>query len=393
MASFGSFAALLPTFLNIWSLSSTDAGWISGIYYAGYLVAVPVLVGMTDKVDSRNVYYFGAALNIIAALGFAFWAEGFWTALVLRAMAGAGLAGTYMTGLKALTDRIGDRQQSRSVAFYTSSFSIGAGLSYLMAGWIAEALDWRWAFGLASAGSVVSVLLFAALLKPHTPAVRPDRNPFDFRPVFRNRRAMGYVLAYTAHNWELFGLRSWIVAFFVFSQGLQSEGATGVLWDAAVLAALINWVGLPASVLGNEGAHKFGRRRMVYIYMGISAVLACLVGWTASWPFAVVVALMVTYAFTVSWDSSSITAGVVAAAREGERGATMAVHSMVGFIGAFTGPLVFGVVLDWQGGVDSLTAWGLAFGLLGLGVALGPVALMVLGRDNPATGRSKRGMS
>ena len=151
-----------------------------------------------------------------------------------------------------------------------------------------------------------------------------------------------------------------------------------------MLAALLNWVGLPASVLGNEGAHKFGRHRRVLFYMGISAVLGCLVGWTASWPFALVVALLFIYAFTVSWDSSSITAGVVAAARDGERGATMAVHSMVGFTGAFTGPLVFGVVLDGFGGVGSMTAWGLAFAMLGIGVALGPVALMILNRNNPA---------
>ena len=37
----------------------------------------------------------------------------------------------------------------------------------------------------------------------------------DFRPVLANRRAMAYVLAYFAHNWELFALRSWLVAFLV----------------------------------------------------------------------------------------------------------------------------------------------------------------------------------
>src|SRR3546814_9239772 len=31
------FPALLPTFLAEWRMSNTEAGWISGIYYGGYV--------------------------------------------------------------------------------------------------------------------------------------------------------------------------------------------------------------------------------------------------------------------------------------------------------------------------------------------------------------------
>ena len=50
MASFANFAVLLPEFTVLWSLSNTEAGWIGGIYFAGYVFAVPVLVGLTDAV-------------------------------------------------------------------------------------------------------------------------------------------------------------------------------------------------------------------------------------------------------------------------------------------------------------------------------------------------------
>ena len=55
----------------------------------------------------------------------------------------------------------------------------------------------------------------------------------------------------------------------------------------------------------------------------------------------------------------------------------MAVHSCVGFMGAFLGPLAFGVVLDIAG-ADRVLGWGLAFGALGLGVLMGPVVLAVM---------------
>jgi len=58
----------------------------------------------------------------------------------------------------------------------------------------------------------------------------------------------------------------------------------------------------------------------------------------------------------------------------------MAVHSFIGFAGAFAGPLVFGVVLDLAGGRESLLAWGLAFASSGLAIALSPLVLATMGR-------------
>ena len=379
---FSTFPALQPALLAEWVLSNTEAGWINGIYFAAYMAAAPVLVSLTDRVDPRRVYAIGAVVSVLSALGFALLAEGFWSALVMRGLSGMGLAGTYMPGLKALTDHIDERLRSRAVAFYTASLSIGFALSFLFAGEIAAWLDWRWAFAILGLGSAVALPLVLILVPPSEPhhIVKSDTALLDFRPVLRNRRALGYVLAYSAHNWELFAFRSWIVTFLVFSQGLQGEGAMGLGWSATALAALIGVLGLPASVLGNEAAQRFGRRRTVILVMSASAAISLAVGFLAALPFVLLVAVTLVYSFTVSGDSSAITAGAIEAAAPGQRGATMAVHSFIGFAGAFVGPLVFGVVLDLAGGRESLLAWGLAFASAGLAVAMGPVALAVLGR-------------
>ncbi|WP_239508543.1 MFS transporter, partial [Serratia marcescens] len=71
-----------------------------GAYFAAYVVAVPVLVALTDRVPARRVYLFGTALTAIAHIGFALVADGFWSGLALRAVAGVGWAGCYMPGLK-----------------------------------------------------------------------------------------------------------------------------------------------------------------------------------------------------------------------------------------------------------------------------------------------------
>ena len=78
--------ALWPVFLTKlgqeWGLTNTDIGWISGAYFFGYLIATPVLVGLTDRVDARLVFLGGCAFSSIGCLLFATGAVDFWSAAI-----------------------------------------------------------------------------------------------------------------------------------------------------------------------------------------------------------------------------------------------------------------------------------------------------------------------
>ena len=69
-------------------------------------------------------------------------------------------------------------------------------------------------------------------------------------------------------------------------------------------------------------------------------------------------------------DSGALTAGTVSASDDSERGAILAVHSLIGFSGgAVAGPII-GYVLDLNGGTDNPIAWQFAFITMGLGSLL-----------------------
>ena len=372
------FPALLPAFMVEWGLSSSEAGWISGIYFLGYMVAALVLVTLTDWIDPRRIYLVCMALTVVAIGGFGILAQGFWSALALRALAGVGLAGTYMPGLKALSDLIEGPAQSRAISFYTSSFGIGSALSFYLAGIIGPALDWRMAFYIAAGGPLAALAIVTLVLPANPPLPRdgPRNISREFLTAIRNRRAMGYTLAYMVHNFELFGFRSWLVAFLTFNAAFQPEGTSWL--SATELTAIVTLLALPASVTGNELSVRFGRRRVVCAVMTASALLGMGFGFTGQWPFIWVALLSLVYGATVMGDSSSITAGTVQEANPEVRGVTMAVHAAVGFIGSFLGPLIFGVALDLGGGGEEPAAWGLAFATLGVVVALGPLFVLAL---------------
>ncbi len=385
LAGLATFAALLPFFLEAWQLSNVQAGWVSAVYYGAYVAAVPLLTVLTDRRDARGILVFGLLIGAAAALGFAWLASGFWSALIFRFLAGVSLAGVYMPGLKLLSDHAEGPRQSRYVSFYTASFSVGASLSYLLAGEVHAALGWPWAF----AASGLLTLAGAVLVGVGAPPGRVDRTSAKPRlrtglgVVLRSRQAMAFILGYAAHMWELFSLRSWMVAFLAFSRQLQPPDAGGL--SPTQVVALVNLIGLPASIGGNELCRRFGRRKTIGVIMLASALMSFGIGFAAPLPYALVVALALLYGVAVLGDSASLTAGAVASAPSGGRGATLAVHSTLGFTAAFLGPLATGMALDLLQGTPTL-AWGAAFAVMGLGSALGPLALLLGKKRNSPPG-------
>ncbi len=277
------FPALMPEFIVKWNLSNTEAGWIAGILLGGYAFSVPILLSLTDRADARLIYLIGAILSAISLLGFAHFATGFWSAFLFRLLAGVGLAGTYMPGLRVLVDRYNGEKKSRAIAFYAASFSLGTAVSFYFSGEVGSIFGWVVAHKIAGLGAIASSVFIYFLIdkkEPQKPDVRTKL--MDFRPVFRNRAAMGYILTYFVHNWELFAFRSWLVAFLVYS--LTFQGDTESLVLPTVVATLSALVAMIASFAGNEIADRFGRRRMLIFFLFSSGTLAFVIGFLAALP-------------------------------------------------------------------------------------------------------------
>lgn len=373
MLCYAIYPTLLPQLQLEWGASNSAAGLISGMFFAGYMASVPVLSGLTDRVDARRVYLFSSLLAAVGCFGFALFAQGVWSAALFQGITGAGIAGTYMPGLKALTDNLGDRAQSRAVSFYTAVFGFGASFSILLAGALAASLGWRWAFALCGIGPLAAgVMMLTGLPRRRPPALtRPAL--LDLRPVLANRAARGYILGYTVHCWELFGSRSWMVAFFVFSQSLSTSGPWP--WSPVLIAAIANLFGPGASVLGNELAMRYGRNRVVPVIMLSSGLCTCLFGLLSGLPWYAIVGLSFVMLSLHMGDSSALTTGMVVNSDPNMRGASMALHSMLGFGAGFIAPLAFGAVLDATGGNASPGAWMFAYASLGLLCVFAPLIL------------------
>jgi predicted MFS family arabinose efflux permease len=379
-AQIGAFgvAALIPTLIPLWSLTNTEAGWISGIYYAAYTLVVPLLSSLTDRVDPKRIYLSCVALTALAFVGFAWVATGFWTALLFRALMGVGWAGSYMPGLKALSDVVEGPRQSRAVAAHAAAVGISGALSFGVTGAVNAWLGWQWALVPGAAGAALAFLfvLIGLPARPPRAASAASGALLDFRPVLRNRSALAYSVAYCVHTWEMSALRAWVVTFLTFVAARSGRGTWMVLAPATV-ASVMGLLGVWASVWGNELAIRFGRRRFILGTMLASAAMAGVIGFSATLPYAGAAGLVLVYAMLIWSDSSSLTAGSAGSAEPGRRGATLAVHSTLGYGGGFVGPLALGATLDLFGGA-SVMAWGVAFGHVTLALLAGAVIFIWL---------------
>ena len=373
------FPALIPTFQAEWGLSNTQSGIISGVYFAGYAAAVPVLTSLTDRVDPRRVVLAGMGISIAASLGFALGAGGAWSAGFWRALHGVGFAGIYMPAIKALSDAVGETQQSRAVTFVSAAFSVGFAVSFFSTGALAEAMGWRWAFAWLALGPAFGFLFAAWALPRRAPAPAAPLEPLmDIRPAFRNRRALAYMVGYFVHNCESSAMRAWAVSFLVLAQAGQSTASFAVDWSPTVIAMAANLVGLPAILLANELASVTSRRSVIMCIMAGSALTGLVLGASVSAPFVLIFGLVMIYGFVVPADAGTLNAALVSVAGESRRGVTLGVHAMFGAAGATVGPMLFGAVLDLAGGELSQVAWMAAFAAMACLVAVGPAAIHYL---------------
>lgn len=376
--AFMTITPVLPILFNEWSLTETEGGLLGGAFFIGYVTSVPVLVTLTDRIIPKKIYMFSGVIGALSCFGFAYLAHDLWTGVIFRMLTGLGVAGTYMPALKALVDSLNEPERSKASSYYTSVYAIGTAVSILTAGYVTEFWGWELAFVVAGIGICFALIIGILALPSGKITERTQSQVDDFKRVFRNRPVMINITSYFGHLWEVFSNRVWIVTFFVFVEASQPGSfLISVTW----LATLVALIGVPASMFCGELAIRYGREVVIRGSMIIAVVVGVAVAFTTGAPLYVIAILALAYGMTSYSDTGTINTGTVIAAEPEVRGATMAVHASVGFLGGVLGSLAIGVTLQATGGKESTDAWTFAFLVMAMGSAFGFFVRWWFGRN------------
>jgi hypothetical protein len=118
------------------------------------------------------------------------------------------------------------------------------------------------------------------------------------------------------------------------------------LLSPVTVSVLVTALALPSSIFGNEAALRFGRHPAITMVMIASGLAALAIGLSTGGSPALLLALVLIYAVTIPADSGALTSGMNLAAVPAQRGATMALHSTIGFGLSALGGWAAGIALD-----------------------------------------------
>jgi predicted MFS family arabinose efflux permease len=130
--------------MPLWSLSGSEAGLMASAFAFGYMLAVPLLTTLTDRVDARGILLAGSALSALATLAFGALADGLGRQLRFGGSQASALPVPICQASRRAPTACPPGDASRSITLYTSSFSFGVGISFLVSQLVADSSDGAW---------------------------------------------------------------------------------------------------------------------------------------------------------------------------------------------------------------------------------------------------------
>ena len=337
-------AAALPLLRTEWNASSAALGWVVSAYLLGYAAAVLVVLPLTDRIRPSRVIAIGALVTALANIGFAFAAHDVITASALRVIAGFGLAGVYMPGVRLVAQSSDPARRGTAVGLYVAAFYLGGSLSFLATGLLLEPVGWRGAAVIlgAVALAAVPIAMFSSRGIPQTTG---ERAHLDLR-VLRNAPLVRTIVAYVGHSWELFILRAWLAAFLAAAFALRGLSPTDASATASQWAALLLALGVPGVFVGGWLSDRVGRLRAALLYALGSGAISVGFGTLLFAPWPAIVAIGGMYGALVAADSAVYSTAVTELAPAARIGSAQALQAVAGFGIGSLGPVAAGVTLD-----------------------------------------------
>ena len=357
--------AVSPQLRALWSLSASDAGWLTTVVQLGFVAgtATAAVLNIADVIPARVYFPASAVLAAVANAALA-WAPGYESALAARFATGFFLAGVYPPALKMASTwfRAG------------RGFALGAIVGALTAGKAAPFLlhalhgaDYRLVILTASGGAMTAAVIVAIAYRdgPYHFA----RRPFSWSlvgTVLRSREMRLATGGYLGHMWELYACWTWLAAFLAASAAVRASSGEAALSargiDLVTFAAIAS--GAVGCLWGGWAADRIGRERLVTRAMAASGTCALVIGLSLGGPSWLVGAIALAWGFFVIADSGQFSALVTESVPAHAVGTALTLQTSLGF-------LLTMVTIQLVPVAVTLVGWRWAFALLALGPAVG----------------------
>ena len=373
MSTWFSATAVIPQLRDEWGLSDGAAAWLTIAVQLGFVAGafLSSLLNLSDVLPVRTIIivsaFSAAAVNLFLLVS-----SGPWSAIPLRFLTGAFLAGLYPPALKLMATWFRSRR-GMALGVMVGALTLGSALPHLVNA--LGGLDWRTVIAVTSAftaaGAVIVWLWVTEGPHPFPPAVFDIRQA---RQVFRNREVALTSVGYFGHMWELYAMWAWFIVFFRAS--LAENGSDDGTLAAAAAFGVIGVGALGCGIAGAI-ADRWGRARVNFWSLAASGACSIAIGLAFGRSAWIVVAIALIWGFAIVADSAQYSTLVTEHADQRYIGTALTLQLAGGFL--LTVVTIW--LIPW---FERAVTWRWAFLLLVPGPLIGMVAMHRLERRTSA---------
>jgi MFS transporter, DHA1 family, multidrug resistance protein len=352
---FGILAPALPVFAREFGVTALEASAVISVFALVRFLTSPLSGALVDRLGERSVMATG--LLIVAASSFAAGlSQTYVQLLVLRGVGGLGSSMFTVSAMALLLRVVDTDQRGRAAGAFQGGFLLGGvagpAVGGLVVAWSIRAPFFVYAVTLVGAAAVALGFMARSRLREREELVsHGDANRLEqLRTALRDRAYQAALGVNLVTGFVAFGLRSAAVPLFVTEGLVRGASLTGIgfLVSAGCQAVLLLPAGRMADTQGRRKALLIGTlgTTVGMTVLTLSDVAAN--GWgTAAVGGMVLFLLAMAVQGVAAAFLGSAPAAVVGDIMGGRKGGiVVATFQMMSDVGAITGPLVAGVLID-----------------------------------------------
>jgi MFS family permease len=363
---FGIVAPVIPAFARQFGVSVAAAASVISVFALMRVFGALPAGRLVDRFGEAGVMAAGIAVVAVSSI-LAGFSQSFVELMVLRGSGGVGSAMFSISAQALLLGTVPSGQRGRASSLFSGGFLLGGisgpAVGGLVAAWSLRAPFFIYGFLLVVPAVLAAVVLRRAPSRPPEAASRPPaRLLATLGDAVRSRTWRAAASANLADGFAALGVRGALVPLFVREVLHRSALWTGI---GFLLFAMLNGAAL---IPGGRVADSLGRRPVV--------VAGCLISALGMVMLAVLPGLAAFMAALAVAGFGSGLLDVAPAAMIGDiigrgGGTLVASYQMAGDIGAVTGPVAGGLLVD---SASYGAAFGLAAAVLGVAAVLGLIS-------------------
>lgn len=383
-------SAVSPGLSREYGLSAADLALALAALQAGYVVAVPFVGWLGDRVGLKRTVVVATAVTGVASSLLALGTWGKAALLGARLVTGVAAAAIYVPGLALLSQRYPPARRGAVLGAYTGALVFAYAGGYFVASPVGAAFGWRAGLLAASLPAVLAAVMLqlmvpgggesrAGIGAAHQAGQVGPRSPSG-RPVPVALVAL-LNLGYAGHMWEQYAFWGWVGPFMVSALAARGMAEAQAASIGGLAASCVILLGVPATIAVGAFADRVGKARCIVLASCCSFVAIGSLGYLRGAPLWAMLAVAAWAGFWVVADSALYKAVLLDWAPPGRYGTWLGLQSAAGFGVTVVSPLAFSRFLGVGpgGGTGAALgaggAWGPAFAVLAGGGAVAAAAL------------------